>query len=95
MPFGLTNAPATFNHLIQDIFREQLDEFILVLFDDILVYSKNTGDYKMHVRKVLEILRKHKLFANKKSKCTFFIDRSDYLGFIVSKDGILAFRVKV
>jgi len=72
---------------MQEIFREQLDEFVLVFFDDILVYSKDANDHECHVRKVLEILRGHMLFA-KKSKCTFFTDSIEYLGFIVSKDGI-------
>jgi len=94
MPFGLTNAPATFTRLMQEIFREHLDEFVLVFFDDILVYSKNAADHEMHVRKVLEILRTHKLFA-KKSKCTFSVDKVEYLGFVVSKEGIFADPAKV
>ncbi|MDM1593471.1 reverse transcriptase family protein, partial [Escherichia coli] len=95
MPFGLTNAPATFNRLMQEIFsREYLDDFVLVFFDDILVYSKNVADHEMHVRKVLDILRAHKLFA-KKSKCTFSVDRVEYLGFVVSKDGKSADPAKV
>ncbi|MDM1630732.1 RNA-directed DNA polymerase, partial [Escherichia coli] len=85
MPFGLTNAPATFNRLMQDILREYLDDFVLVFFDDILIYSKNAADHETHVRKVLEILRKHQLFA-KKSKFTFSVDHVEYLGFLVSKD---------
>ena len=82
------------NRLMQEIFREYLDYFVLVFFDDILVYSKNAADHEMHVKKVLEILRAHKLFA-KKSKCTFSIDRVEYLGFVVSKDGISADPTKV
>ena len=94
MPFGLINAPATFNRLMQEIFREYLDDFVLVFFDDILVYSKNVVDHEMHVKKVLEVLRAHKLFA-KKRKCTFSVDRVEYLGFVVSKDGICADPTKV
>ena len=87
MPFGLTNAPATFNRLMTDIFRKELDDFVLVFFDDILIYSENQEDHEQHLRHVLEILRKEKLYA-KRSKCTFYVDRVAYLGFIVSKDGI-------
>ena len=87
MPFGLTNAPATFNCLMTDIFRKQLDDFVLVFFDDILVYSKDPAEHENHVRQVLQLLREHKLYA-KKSKCTFFTEKVEYLGFIVSKDGV-------
>jgi len=52
MPFGLTNALATFNHLMQEMFREQLEDFVLVFFDDILVYSKDASEHEQHVRKV-------------------------------------------
>ena len=87
MPFGLTNAPATFNRLMTDISRESLDDFVLVFFDDILVYSKSREEHEHHLRHVLEILRKAKLYA-KRSKCSFFVDRVAYLGFIVSAEGI-------
>ena len=87
MPFGLTNAPATFNRLTTDLFRKELDDFVLVFFDDILIYSKNKEEHEQHLCHVLKILRKAKLYA-KKSKCTFFVDKITYLGFIVSKDEI-------
>ena len=85
MSFGLTNAPATFNRLMQDIFKEHLDDFVLVFFDDILVFCKSEEDHEVHVRKVLEILCQHKLYA-KKSKCTFSSPKIEYLGFIVSAE---------
>ena len=94
MSFGLTNAPASFNRLMQDIFRPYLDDFILVFFDDILVYSKSVEEHEGHVRKVLEILRQHKLYA-KRSKCTFFTPQIEYLGFIVTQDGITVDPAKV
>ena len=87
MPFGLTNAPLTFNRLMTDIFCKQLDDFVLVFFDDILIYSKNEEEHAQHVRCILELLRKNNLYA-KRSKCTFFTDRTEYLGFIISKEGV-------
>ena len=92
--FGLTNALATFNRLMQDIFRPYLDDFVLVFFDDILVYSKSREDHEKHVKKVLQLLREHKLYA-KKSKCSFFSPQIEYLGFIVSEDGISVDPAKV
>ncbi|MCO5564301.1 hypothetical protein L7F22_017961 [Adiantum nelumboides] len=94
MPFGLTNAPATFNQLMTDLFREGLDNFVLVLFDNILVYSKTKEEHEQHLCKVLEILRTTKLYA-KHSKCLFFVEKVAYLGFIVFKDGISLDPAKV
>ena len=87
MPFGLTNAPTTFNQLMIDLFRKELDDFVLVFFDDILIHSKNNEEHEHHLCHVVELLRGAKLYA-KKSKCTFFVDKVAYLGFIISKDGI-------
>ncbi|MCO5566703.1 hypothetical protein L7F22_020381 [Adiantum nelumboides] len=94
MPFGLTNAPATFNQLMPDLFQEGLDNFVLVFFDDILVYSKTREEHEQHLRQVLKILRTSKLYA-KRSKCLFFVEKVAYLGFIVSKDGISPDPAKV
>ena len=74
LPFGLTNAPATFMHLMHQTFRPLLDDFVLVFLDDILIYSKTLEEHERHVRRVLEMLRKEKLYA-KESKCEFFKDR--------------------
>ncbi|MCO5613504.1 hypothetical protein L7F22_067781 [Adiantum nelumboides] len=79
MSFGLTNAPASFNRLMQDIFRPYLNDFVLVFFDDILIYYKDKADHEEHVRKVLEILCQHQLYA-KESKCTFCSPQVSYLG---------------
>ena len=68
--FGLINAPKTFMNLMNNMFQEYLDQFVLVFLDDILVYSKDPQQPKQHIRRVLDLLRQHKLFA-KKSKCTF------------------------
>ena len=64
MPFGLTNAPTTFQSLMNEIFREHLRKFILVFFDDILVYSHTLTEHYMHLATVLNILREHHLVAN-------------------------------
>jgi Reverse transcriptase (RNA-dependent DNA polymerase)/RNase H-like domain found in reverse transcriptase/Integrase zinc binding domain/Aspartyl protease len=83
MPFGLTNAPATFQTLMNDVFRDLLDVCVIVYLDDILIYSNNVEDHERHVRMVLERLRKHKLYG-KLSKSTFFTTEIEYLGQIVS-----------
>ncbi|GJZ32128.1 putative reverse transcriptase domain-containing protein [Tanacetum coccineum] len=71
MPFGLTNAPAVFMDLMNRIFHEYLDKFVIVFIDDILVYSKSEEEHERHLRIVLEILRQKKLYA-KFSKCEFW-----------------------
>jgi hypothetical protein len=87
MPFGLTNAPATFQSLMNDIFRDMLDICVIVYLDDILVFSKNDEDHEKHVRQVLQRLRENKLYA-RSSKCTFFTDTIEYLGHVIGPDGI-------
>jgi hypothetical protein len=87
MPFGLTNALATFQALINDIFGAHLRNFVLVFFDDILVYSKTSEEHNEHLRQVLQILRAHHR-SFKRSKCTFAISQVDYLGHIISGEGV-------
>jgi hypothetical protein len=70
MPFGLTNAPTVFQHLMNDVFREFLDDFVVCYLDDILVFSKNEEEHINHVRLVLEKLRIARLYA-KLEKCVF------------------------
>ena len=94
LPFGLTNAPATFMHLMHSIFREQLDDFIVIFLDDILVYSRDLSSHVAHVRKTFEILRQHSLFA-KVSKCEFFKSSVHYLGHVVSEQGLSPDPAKV
>ena len=70
--FGLTNAPAYFMNMMNKVFMEFLDKFVVVFIDDILVYSKNEEEHKEHLRLVLEKLREHPLYA-KFSKCEFWL----------------------
>ncbi|GLI71739.1 hypothetical protein VaNZ11_017045 [Volvox africanus] len=94
MPFGLTNAPATFQRLMNDIFRPYLDTFVLIYLDDILIYSKTEDEHAQHLETVLQVLREHQLYA-KASKCAFGTTKIDFLGHIVSKDSISADPRKV
>jgi transposase InsO family protein len=87
MPFGLTNAPATFQRFMYDVFRDLLDNFVVIYLDDILVYSDNPDRHGDHVRQVLERLRQHKLYA-KAEKCEFDKDRCEFLGYIISESGV-------
>lgn len=66
MPFGLTNAPATFQSLMNELFRPYMQRFMLVFFDDILIYSLSWSDHLEHLSCALNILREHRLYAKKK-----------------------------
>ena len=94
MPFGLTNAPAVFMDLMNRVFHEFLDKFVIVFIDDILVYSKSEEEHEQHLSMVLEVLRQQRLYA-KFSKCEFWLDRVAFLGHIVSADGITMDPAKV
>jgi hypothetical protein len=87
LPFGLTNAPAVFMRLMNDIMRPLLDKCVVVFLDDILVYSHSHEEHQQHLRRVLEILREHKLYA-KLSKCEFGKSSVTFLGHVLSADGI-------
>ena len=94
MPFGLTNAPATFMHLMQQMFRKYLDESVIVFLDDVLIYSKSKEEHQKHVRTVLQTLRENQLYA-KLSKCDFFKKEISFLGHVVNRDGIKMEQTKV
>jgi hypothetical protein len=87
MPFGLCNAPSTFQSLMNHVFRPFLRHFVLVFFDDILIYSKTWKDHLTHVDQVLSLLAQHHLFL-KQSKCAFGASEVEYLGHLVGKDGV-------
>ncbi|KAH0655105.1 hypothetical protein KY285_029987 [Solanum tuberosum] len=87
MPFGLTNAPSTFQATMNEIFRPYLRRYVLVFFDDILIYSPTWTDHLEHLVSVLQLLRQYQLVA-KRSKCLFGQESVDYLGHIISSQGL-------
>ncbi|XP_057438197.1 transposon Tf2-1 polyprotein isoform X1 [Lotus japonicus] len=87
MPFGLMNAPATFQAIMNDIFRPYLRKFVLVFFDDILIYSKDLNEHIGHLELVLSVLLSNCFVANQ-SKCRFGCRQVDYLGHLISGDGV-------
>jgi hypothetical protein len=87
MPLGLTNAPAFFMNLMNKVFMEELDKFVIVFIDDILIYSKSREDHEHHLRIVLERLRAHQLYG-KLSKCEFWLENIAFLGHILTAEGI-------
>ncbi|OAO89236.1 hypothetical protein AXX17_ATUG02470 (mitochondrion) [Arabidopsis thaliana] len=87
MPFGLTNNPAAFMKLMNNIFREFLDKFVIVFIDDILIYSRSRKEHVEHLRIVLQRLRDHQLFV-KLSKCSFWQKKIGFLGHVISEDGV-------
>jgi hypothetical protein len=87
MSFGLTNAPAYFMYLMNKVFMEYLDKFMVVFIDDILIFSNNEEEHDEHLCSVLQKLRENQLYA-KLSKCEFWLKEVSFLGHIISEGGI-------
>ena len=87
MPFGLTNAPTTFQATMNNLFQPFLRKFVLVLFDDILIYSKTWKHHVIHLEQVLSNLKENHFYV-KISKCTFGKEEVSYLGHVISKEGV-------
>jgi hypothetical protein len=87
MSFEITNAPAYFMNLMNKVFMEELDKFVVVFIDDILVYSKSVEEHEQHLRVVLGKLRAHKLYA-KFRKCEFWLEKISFLGHILTAEGV-------
>ena len=94
MPFELTNAPAAFLDLMNRVFKEYLDKFVIVFIDDILIYSMSRDEHAEHLRVALQTLKEHRLYA-KFSKCEFWLDRVQFLGHVISKEGITVDPMKI
>ncbi|MBW0535301.1 hypothetical protein O181_075016 [Austropuccinia psidii MF-1] len=94
MPFGLTNAHASFQNLVNDIFQDLLDFFVVVYLDDIMGFSKSEEEHVTHVSTVLTRLRANNLFS-KASKCLFHVTSVEYLGYVFSSEGLNMDQEKV
>jgi hypothetical protein len=94
MSFGLMNAPAHFMYLMNSVFMPELDKFVMVFIDDILIYSRSMKEHEEHHKIVLQWLREHQMYA-KFSKCEFWIKEVPFLGHVVSPKGIAVDPSKV
>jgi len=87
MPFGLANAPATFCTLMNGIFREWLDDFVVIYIDNILIYSGSLEEHAKHLRKVFQVLRENNLYV-KLEKCEFGVTKVDFLRHRITQEGL-------
>lgn len=89
MPYGLSNAPSTFQATMNELFRDVLRQYVLVFFDDILIYSPSIDLHYQHLSQVFHKLSQHQFHA-KMSKCSFAVETINYLGHIISAGGVQA-----
>ena len=94
IPEGLTNAPSTFQRFMNEVFSDLIDVSVVVYLDDILIYSNNLAKHRKHVKEVLRQLWKHGLFAHA-NKCEFHAEQIEYLGYILSPEGLSMDQAKV
>jgi hypothetical protein len=94
MSFGLTNAPTYFIYLMNKMFMEYLDKFVVVFIDDVLIFLKTEEEHEIHLRLVLEKLRAHQLYANL-NKCEFWITEVAFLGHVIFAGGVSVDPIKV
>ncbi|GKB48981.1 putative reverse transcriptase domain-containing protein [Tanacetum coccineum] len=94
IPFRLTNAPAVFMDLMNRVCKTYLDMFVIVFIDDILVYSKDEKEHEKHLKIILELLKKKRLYA-KFSKCDFWLDSVQFLGHVIDHNGVYVDPAKI